>query len=149
MTASGRAWLSGKMKILDPHRLIWDRGKSSVFSFMLAASGEAIITEDWFAKVRHDYLNQFISTDDGKDPKVFLYPKDKPQLAFTLLKGSISADGSCFRKELGLSGGSSNHNKCCLFCDVPFGMYRHIIIYYAISYCCICSGMVPFALHCY
>ena len=122
MTSSSRAWLSGKLKILDPHRHVWKSGKSSVFPFIIAASGEAIIHEDWFPKMRQQYLEEFIFTSDGK-PRIFVYPRDNPQISFCLRKGSLSGDGSCLRKDLGLSGGSSAHNKCCLFCDVGFGMH--------------------------
>ena len=40
MTSSGRSWLSGKLKTLDPHRLLWKSGKSSVFPCIIGASGD-------------------------------------------------------------------------------------------------------------
>jgi hypothetical protein len=121
MTSGGRAWLSGKFKILDHHRILWIRGKGSPFAFILAASGEVIIVEDWFARLRHEYFIAFLSMDGGDTPRVFFFPKEKPQVAFILRPESLSGDGAYFRKELGLAGGSSIFNKNCLFCDVSFG----------------------------
>jgi hypothetical protein len=122
MTSGGRSWLSGKFKILDHHRVLWNRGKGCPFAFILAASGEVIIHEAWFARLRHEYLIAFLSMDGGTTPRVFYFPKENPQVAFILRPESLSGDGSYFRKDMGLAAGSSSFNKNCLFCDVPFGL---------------------------
>jgi hypothetical protein len=122
MTSAGRSWLSGKLKILDPHRHVWKRGKSGPIPFIIAASGESIIQDNWFAKIRYENFLELLSTDGGTTPRTFVYPTENPQFAFILRMHSISGDGAYLRKELALSAGHGYFNKCCLFCDALYGI---------------------------
>jgi hypothetical protein len=128
MTAVCRSWLSGKMKILDPHRLLWRRGKSSVIPFMIAACAEEIVSKKWFTELRHAYFNKMLTSDDGSEPRTFFFPEDDPQIAFMLRMTSITADGSCMRKELSLGAGFVWFSRCCLFCDALHG--RSLLFFY-------------------
>ena len=119
-TAQHKSWVAGKFKLIDRAFIVCPRGKLPVVALHLVGATEpSAYTADAVAH-RTGALDSI--QYDGFAPRVHFYPsRGQALFAFWISVTSRTGDCALLTKECGLTGGKSNVNCPCPFCDALYG----------------------------